>query len=285
MSAPCAGDPPAPEEPSERHQADGHHPPVDYDVRYKGGWAYGKAPDPFLARAAAEFLPPGAAVVSLGEGQGRHAVHLAERGHPCLAVDLSPVGLRKSALLAEQRGVAHRVTTLVADLATFDPPPCPWGDDTNNRWGAIISVFCALPPATRRALHRRCLARLAPGGVVILVCFAPGHAAVRGAATSMAARCGPVDPAFLASARDVVRDFTGTSGTVPGGGAGALGGGTKEDSGSGADGTPAAGAFVAGDLSTGAVEVLHCEEERRFLRAGKFVRGDGLVTQVVIRKR
>ena len=96
---------------------------VDYDARYASGWAYGKAPNEFLAAAAADHLPQGQVlrVLSLGEGQGRNTAHLAALGHRCVAVDASGVGLGKARLLAEQRGVTDRVTTLQADLERKTP--------------------------------------------------------------------------------------------------------------------------------------------------------------------
>jgi SAM-dependent methyltransferase len=71
---------------------------VDYDARYCKGWAYGKEPSQWLKAAAAEHLPLGATgdfgsgcVLSLGEGQGRNAAHLAALGHHVTAVDASRV--------------------------------------------------------------------------------------------------------------------------------------------------------------------------------------------------
>eukprot|EP00192_Tetraselmis_astigmatica_P004926 CAMPEP_0117649736 /NCGR_PEP_ID=MMETSP0804-20121206/1147_1 /TAXON_ID=1074897 /ORGANISM="Tetraselmis astigmatica, Strain CCMP880" /LENGTH=460 /DNA_ID=CAMNT_0005455525 /DNA_START=378 /DNA_END=1758 /DNA_ORIENTATION=+ len=144
--------------------------------------------DAFLAEAAAALLPgpasrvqeplsaslgpPQREVLLLGEGQGRNAVHLARaHGHRCTAVDSSVVGLSKARRLAKQRGVGGLVETVAADLREFRPPP--------RSFDAVVSVFCMLPPADRRALHRRCLAALRPGGVVIVECFSPSHAGLR----------------------------------------------------------------------------------------------------------
>lgn len=95
---------------------------VDYDARYRKGWAYGKEPSAFLQEVANRYLPDTATldIVSLGEGQGRNAVYLASLGHRCLAVDTSAVGLAKAAELAAQRDVTDRVTTLQTCVETFD---------------------------------------------------------------------------------------------------------------------------------------------------------------------
>ena len=69
---------------------------VDYDARYKKGWAYGKEPSLFLAERALPYLPaPPGHVVSLGEGQGRNIVYLAGEGYTGLGVDSSSVGNSK----------------------------------------------------------------------------------------------------------------------------------------------------------------------------------------------
>ena len=105
---------------------------VDYDARYRKGWAYGKAPNTFLEAAAAAHLPRGSCldVVSLGEGQGRNVVHLASLGHRCMAVDQSSVGLAKAVALASNCGVSSLISTMQADLCRFEPG----GHDGSTRW-------------------------------------------------------------------------------------------------------------------------------------------------------
>ena len=145
---------------------------VDWDERYRSGWAYGKQPNAFLAAAAAAYLAVAPLrVLSLGEGQGRNVAHLAAMGHECTAVDASAVGLAKARCLAEQRGVAARVTTLVADLEEYTPGVCCWD--------VIVVIFCALPPRQRVRLHRACARALRPGGLVLIECFAPRQTELR----------------------------------------------------------------------------------------------------------
>ena len=145
---------------------------VDWDERYRRGWAYGKQPNAFLAAAATAYLSVAPLrVLSLGEGQGRNVVHLASMGHECTAVDASAVGLAKARSLAEQRGVAARVTTLVAELEEYEPGDCCWD--------VIVVIFCALPPPQRARLHRACARALRPDGLMLIECFAPRQTELR----------------------------------------------------------------------------------------------------------
>ena len=178
---------------------------VDYDARYSTGWAYGKKPNAFLVDAANAWLladdgaprchavgvqPP--RVLSLGEGQGRNVVFLAEHGYQCLAVDISTIGLDKARTLAAQRGVSDLVQTCAADLTAFEPG-VTFDGFAPGQWDVILSIFCGLPPAPRARLHRSCVESLAPGGIVIIECFAPTPAAVSAdeAAQSRSFRPGP----------------------------------------------------------------------------------------------
>jgi SAM-dependent methyltransferase len=123
--------------------------------------AYGGEPNDWLAEVAAE-LPDGPAL-ELAAGQGRNAVWLAGRGHDTTAVDQSAVGLRRASELAARRGVALR--TEQVDLTTWDPGA--------GRWAVIVSVFAHMPAPARRALHRRVVDALAPGGVFVLEAYTP----------------------------------------------------------------------------------------------------------------
>ena len=133
-----------------------------WDERYaQPEWAYGTEPNDFLREMAGEI--PAGPVLSLGEGQGRNAVHLAALGHAVTAVDRSPVGLARARELAGSRRVP--ITTLEADLEHFDPGPGPWS--------AIISIFCHIPSRLQARLYPRLAEVLAPGGVLILEAYTP----------------------------------------------------------------------------------------------------------------
>jgi 2-polyprenyl-3-methyl-5-hydroxy-6-metoxy-1,4-benzoquinol methylase len=135
-----------------------------WDVRYSDTeYVYGTAPNEFLA-SVAEQIPKGR-VLSLAEGEGRNAVYLAELGYKVLGVDASAVGLGKAQRLATARGVT--IETRVADLAGFAITP--------NSWDAIISIFCHLPSGIRSSVHRRVVAGLRPGGMLVLEAYTPAQ--------------------------------------------------------------------------------------------------------------
>lgn len=143
----------------------GHRPPSPWDVRYDAdNFRYGTEPNDFL-RAEVGRLPADSRVLCLAEGEGRNAVFLAGAGHRPLGVDTSEVGLQKAEGLARERGVS--IETLVADLATLQIRA--------DHWDAVVSIWCHLPGPARRDLHRRVVAGLRPGGVLILEAYTPAQ--------------------------------------------------------------------------------------------------------------
>lgn len=129
------------------------------------GWAYGTEPNDFLLEVAPTLEGP---VLCLGEGEGRNAVFLAQRGLEVTAIDLSPRALEKAQQLASERGV--RITTQEADLADF-----PLGE---GQWGAIVSIWCHLPPWLRQRVHREVVRALRPGGRFVLEAYTPEQLAL-----------------------------------------------------------------------------------------------------------
>jgi SAM-dependent methyltransferase len=135
-----------------------------WDERYRqDGFAFGTEPNDFLSDTA-DRLPAGD-VLCLGEGEGRNAVFLAERGYCVTAVDASSVGLDKTRRLAASRGV--EVETVAADLEDYQ-----LGVD---RWDGIVSIFCHLPPNLRRRVHGGLAAALRPGGVFVMEAYTPAQ--------------------------------------------------------------------------------------------------------------
>lgn len=133
-----------------------------WDERYnRDDYVYGTEPNDFLREQVARIS--GSRVLCLAEGEGRNAVFLAERGFQVTAVDASSVGLAKAQRLAEQRGV--KIETIHADLADFDIEP--------GRWDAVVSIFCHVPPPIRKSLHRKVVAGLRAGGVLLLEAYTP----------------------------------------------------------------------------------------------------------------
>lgn len=129
-------------------------------------YAYGTAPNDFLA-GVADRIPPGR-VLCLAEGEGRNAVFLAGLGYRVVGVDASPAGLEKAQRLARERGVS--VETEVADLAEYTIQP--------GCWNGIVSIFAHLPPEQRLRLHRQAVAGLAEGGALVLEAYTPAQIAL-----------------------------------------------------------------------------------------------------------
>ena len=133
-----------------------------WDERYSSDeYVYGTTPNEYLASVANQ-LPTGK-VLCLAEGEGRNAVYLAEQGYDVTAVDASRVGLEKAQRLSKERGV--KIKTVVADLADFEIE--------ENSWDGIVSIFCHVPPIIRKPLHRKVVAGLKSGGVLILEAYRP----------------------------------------------------------------------------------------------------------------
>ena len=134
-----------------------------WDERFgTADFVYGTAPNQWLATNAARIAPRGR-VLSLGEGEGRNAVWLADQGFSVVAVDSSSVGLEKARRLA----ACHKVTisTTLADLAEYAPEP--------GKYDAVNLIYMHLPPATRAKVHALAQSALKPGGVVIIEAFTP----------------------------------------------------------------------------------------------------------------
>ena len=135
---------------------------MQWDERYsEPGYAYGTQPNDFLVAMAAR-IPPGK-VLSLAEGEGRNAVFLAQQGCQVTAVDASLVGLRKAQALAQEKELA--IQTVHTDLNEYEPGV--------EQWDAIVSICCHLPTPQRAALHRKVVAALKPGGVLVLEAYIP----------------------------------------------------------------------------------------------------------------
>ena len=136
-----------------------------WDEKYGApGHYYGTEPNGFLHEHHSA-IPAGGNVLCLAEGEGRNAVFLAQRGYRVLAVDQSPVGLRKAEALAAERGV--HIETIVADLADYRI--------ARGHWDGIVSIWCHLPQPLRTNVHRQVVAGLRSGGVFLLEAYTPAQ--------------------------------------------------------------------------------------------------------------
>jgi SAM-dependent methyltransferase len=135
------------------------------------------APSPWIVRFA-PLISPGARLLDLAAGRGRHALFFAARGARVLAVDRDAAAL---ALFASTPGVE----TLVADLETGTWP------FAGERFDAIVAVNYL-----HRPLFPHLIASLADDGVVLYETFAAGNEAYGK----------PTNPDFLL-ARDELLQF------------------------------------------------------------------------------
>lgn len=136
---------------------------MDWDSRFAtGDYLFGRAPAGFVT-AQAGRIPPGARVLSVADGEGRNAVHLARLGHRVTAFDLSPNAIAKARRLAEEAGV-----TVEFRVSTMED----W--DWNREVDALLAVFIQfLPPAARDEAFARFARAIRPGGLLLLHGYAP----------------------------------------------------------------------------------------------------------------
>ena len=132
------------------------------------GELYGSAPNAFL-EACTGLLPQTGRALVPGDGQGRNGVWLAQRGLETVAVDLSSVALDQAKARAKSVGV--EIETRAGDFmaAQFE----------RNSFSVVVSSWFHLPPDIRPAAHQRMADVLAPGGVLVLEAYSPGHARLR----------------------------------------------------------------------------------------------------------
>ncbi|TIC87163.1 SAM-dependent methyltransferase [Crenobacter intestini] len=160
-----------------------------WDSRYAADdYVYGTAPNDFLASQAHRFAPA-SRVLSLGEGEGRNAVYLASLGHRVCAVEGSRAGCDKIRRLAATRGI--EVDVVHADLAGFLPEAATFD--------AVVSVFCHLDPALRKAVLARAGDALVDGGVFLIEAYTPRQLAF--------GTGGPREPELLLEPAHLVADL------------------------------------------------------------------------------
>lgn len=136
-----------------------------WDARYEAApGMFGQAPNLFLMEQL-HRVAPGMRALSLGDGEGRNGVWLAQKGLAVTALDWSATGMARAAALAAQRGVA--MECVVADAAGWD-----WPDQA---FDLVAWVFVHLPPQDREAVAAGVRRALRPGGWLVLECFSPAQ--------------------------------------------------------------------------------------------------------------
>ena len=130
-----------------------------WDERYADAdYIWDVGPNHFVERHLAGAAPGTA--IDLAAGEGRNAVWLAQQGWQAIAVDFSETGLAKARQLAEHRGVADRVETIVADALTYRP---------EEPVDLVVIAYLQLPGPMVRTVLEHAATWLRPGGRLLIV--------------------------------------------------------------------------------------------------------------------
>ncbi len=128
-------------------------------------WDIGR-PQPALVSAEKRGWVRGT-VLDAGCGTGEHALFFAAAGHAVVGVDVAPAAIARAVAKATERRLAHPPRFVVADILA-QPEAF---DDTSYDTVVDVGFFHTLDD-DERATWRALLARLlAPGGVLVMLCF------------------------------------------------------------------------------------------------------------------
>ena len=126
-------------------------------------YAYGKAPNVFLASRLPEF--PTGSILFPAEGEGRNAVFAARLGWDVHAFDYSEAARTKALQLAEEHAVGLQYIT--ADVRELNYAPASFD--------AIAIIFAHFPSSFRAHCHQVWDNLLKPGGLLLLEAFSREH--------------------------------------------------------------------------------------------------------------
>ncbi len=135
-----------------------------WEARYAApGYAFGKAPNYFLA-ACKPLLPPAGRALAVADGEGRNGVWLAEQGLDVTSIDFAPSAQAKARALADERGV--HVDIRQADVHSWDYP--------HAAFDLVVEIFTQFSTPQERARKWAGMrAALKPGGLLILQGYTP----------------------------------------------------------------------------------------------------------------
>lgn len=126
-------------------------------------YLFGKEPVPFLLKHAALF-EAGQSVLSIAEGEGRNAVHLAKQGLDLTGVEFAPSAVAKAEKLAAEHGVSP--TFIHSDLFAWD-----WPQDAFDITVGLFFQFTG--PEQRDILWRNMRSATRAGGLVMIHGYTP----------------------------------------------------------------------------------------------------------------
>ena len=119
------------------------------------GYFYGFEPNVFI-ESQTKLLAPQSKVLCLGEGEGRNAVYLADRGFEVTALDASAIGMTKALAMASKRGVNFKVELL--DLEQWNP---------KEKYNAVVTSYLHLEEPLRTQAFQKAISTLSPQGYFI----------------------------------------------------------------------------------------------------------------------
>lgn len=120
---------------------------------------YGDSPNNFV-KDNFELFQNAKTAMCLGEGEGRNAVFLAEKGLEVEALDISDVGLFKLRQWAKEHYLHIKVRHTLLEY---------WQPDTT--YDAVVCTYLHLPKPTQKMLFEKALQALAVNGIFIAELF------------------------------------------------------------------------------------------------------------------
>ncbi len=140
-----------------------------WEDRYaaEGDYLFGRAPSAFLTENP--WVAEGAqTALCVADGEGRNAVHLAQRGLIVTSFDLSPTAISRAQALAAEAGV--EVEAHVSDWTGWD-----WSRQFDTVFGIFIQFFGPTERAHQFKTMRRAVK---PGGRIVLHGYSPEQIAL-----------------------------------------------------------------------------------------------------------
>ncbi len=140
------------------------HPAQTWNNRFaKDGYVFGTEPNEWLLRHAS-IWKTGSRILCVADGEGRNSVWLAKQGHQVEAFDISEVAVAKAKRLAQE-------SQAVVDFAVAGCDDFAW---KLHQYDGVAAIFVQFAdPALRARLFENIGRSLKPGGVLILVGYAP----------------------------------------------------------------------------------------------------------------
>jgi 2-polyprenyl-3-methyl-5-hydroxy-6-metoxy-1,4-benzoquinol methylase len=150
-------------------------------------YAYGIEPNQFYKEQLEKLIP--GKILFPAEGEGRNAVHAANKGWEVFAFDPSLEGKRKAEKLASENGVNIDYQIAGYENVHFKP----------HFFDCIVLIFAHTHPLKRTEIHQKLTSYLKPGGFLILEGFSKNQISYNSG--------GPRDVNMLFSKEELRSDF------------------------------------------------------------------------------